>query len=248
MLNLAIECSGIGGSVALCERDRPLAVRSLPENLGSVQTLAVTVASIVAGAGHVGLLSVTSGPGSFTGLRVGLATAKLLALAWEVPIAAVDSLAVIAQQQRLRLDAAEPPEDEPVAVVSVLNAFRNQVFAAVWRWEPGGLWQPWAKSQVVDAKRWQEEPIRSVHGNSEEKLGDCQVVLTGSGLQLFRPEPMPTYAVAHQDDWSPAAENLGRLGWRLFQEGRTQSAAELVPNYVRASAAEEKAGVKSTSS
>jgi tRNA threonylcarbamoyladenosine biosynthesis protein TsaB len=81
---------------------------------------------------EVGAIGVGVGPGTFTGLRIGVATARALAQAIELPVAAVSSLAAL----------AEPALAGGESVLALIDAKRSEVFAALWH-EPGELaWGP----------------------------------------------------------------------------------------------------------
>ncbi len=243
MLHLAIECSGIVGSVALWEADLPLARLELPSHQSSIQTLASTLQQLLANsATRPKFLSVSNGPGSFTSLRVGLATAKMLAMAWDIPVVGVDSLAAIAYRQ-----ATEHPHQPPYAervVVPVINAFRKQVFASAWIISSQGF-ENLAQSQVVDASLWCSQPLESVqiHPNGQRRSNwqHLPVLITGTGLAIYTPSSLPpSHALADISAWLPRAEEVAQLGWQAYRAGEAVSAGELTPNYVRSSAAEEK--------
>lgn len=267
MLNLAIECSGQGGSVALLEKDRPLNARILPGNIGSVQSLAPEIAELIPQDSRPDLICVTTGPGSFTGLRVGITTAKMLGMAWNVPLVGVDTLEVIAWPHasqigkivspRIEESEISAPEIEVTrVVVPVLNAFRKQVFSAIWR--SGPTPRRLTQTQVVDAGDWMtsavtslstkivrnEEPVPEQEPAVQQELkqaAEGPVLFCGPGLEQYQPNPMPQYELAPEDTWAPRAEVVGQLGWRAFQAGEADTPVTLRPNYVRASAAEEKA-------
>ncbi len=293
MFNLAIECSGVAGSVALCDGQELLAKVRLPVDLGSVQSLAATIDELLsrfvpAPPRRVTLISITTGPGSFTGLRVGLATAQMLAFAWKIPVAPVDTLAAIAHGACGNYMPESPAQPQlesslgPIIVVPILNAYRKQVFAGAWRLDTGkgrGVEQecrqrlpdltPIAPSQVLDASKWQTQPWRALaplnsrssqsngcgetvdshktpvrldtHPPAAKELTSARVLVCGPGLRTYLPTPQNTIAVADQELWEPDASIVAQLGWNIFQRDGTVSAAELRPNYVRASAAEEQA-------
>ncbi|MCA9132805.1 MAG: tRNA (adenosine(37)-N6)-threonylcarbamoyltransferase complex dimerization subunit type 1 TsaB [Planctomycetales bacterium] len=247
MLNLAIECSSATGSVALYRENVCLVERPLPDNVGSVQSLAATIEQLLSlhSARRADLISVTNGPGSFTGLRSGLATVKMLAFAWQVPVAPVDTLRAIAAH----LEHAAAGSSRPAIVVPVLNAFRQQVFASAWLHAPSGPPHELAAAQVVDAAAWMRAPWASLHlrpPSTEAPLppaGQAAVVVCGPGLRNYPPDAGSGVDIAAEELWAPTASDVARCGWSDYLGGGKTlvSAQELQPNYVRASAAEEKA-------
>lgn len=235
MLNLAIECSGFHGSVALCRNGQVLTQKKLDSRRASVQTLASAVDDLVRSESRVELVSVVVGPGSFTGLRVGLATAKMLAFAWQIPISGVDALAVIARNLTDR--SSEPTREE--VVVACMNAFRNQVFAAAWLRQESEGWSQAVESKVVDASAWSQAPVESLGNDILGVLPQSRAVITGPGLEVYRPVH-PRWRLADQEFWYPRAAQVGQIGWEQFELGLSVNARDCRPNYVRASAAEEK--------
>jgi len=99
---LAIESSGRTGSVALLDGDQLINEISLPTTQRTAATLSVAMDTLLGEmrkvAGSLQLVSVTIGPGSFTGLRIGVTAAKTLAYAMNCRVAAIDTLSVIAHQ------------------------------------------------------------------------------------------------------------------------------------------------------
>ncbi len=241
MLHLAIECSGIVGSVALFDDDLPLGQLDLANDKSSIQTMAPTIAKLVADLrDRPKLISVTNGPGSFTSLRVGLATAKMLALAWNIPVVGIDSLATIAYRTAVQKRSDAPSE---LIVIPVLNAFRKQVFTAAWKTSSSGF-ENLAQSQVLGAVEWCRQPLESLHFRLDNpEISNLQLpnaILTGPGLANYSPESLPTHiTLAETKMWQPHASDVAQLGWNAFQNGYAGSAQELMPNYVRASAAED---------
>ncbi|GAB5404237.1 MAG: tRNA (adenosine(37)-N6)-threonylcarbamoyltransferase complex dimerization subunit type 1 TsaB [Aureliella sp.] len=230
--NLAIECSGIGGSVSLsCNEDRELS-ETLPGGGGSVQFLAPTIEKLVSDAGILkpDFLSVTVGPGSFTGLRVGISTAKMLGYAWQIPIVPVDTLHAIACE-------AVGTESGVSLVVPVINAFRKQVFSGVWRYRDLTLHAD-TGSQVVDAKLWTQDPLASLGWteNYTDRISGDKVVVAGPGLEVFQPDGSLGFSLK---PGGPIASSVAQIGWDGFHAKQTVEADELQPNYVRPSAAEE---------
>jgi tRNA threonylcarbamoyladenosine biosynthesis protein TsaB len=250
MIQLAIECSALAGSVAILDRQEVIACVELPPQIGSVQSLAPAIAKLMhtvvqPSEKKIEWISVTSGPGSFTGLRGGLATAKMLAWAWGIPIVPVDTLQVIAEQAvhhaLLTNNRAEG------VVVPVINAFRKQVFTAAWHFACGQPTRRLTSTQVIDANAWQAAPLAAQSTASHRldngtALEQQSVLVAGPGLRSYHPAASSAVNVANEADWEPTAAWVGRLGWFGYQAGQRVTAQQLVPNYVRRSAAEEAIG------
>src|SRR5436190_8290305 len=132
---LAIETIDQSGSVAALEGDRPLAMRKLDATLRSAATLAPAIVELLAEAnwhpGDVQLIAVASGPGSFTGLRVGVTTAKVFAYAVQADVIGVNALEAIANQTPL----------DAKSVWTVLDALRDQVVAAKFTRTESARWK-----------------------------------------------------------------------------------------------------------
>lgn len=239
---LAIECSGMGGEVAWCAGADVVSARTLEATRGSVQTMAPVIAELTE-TRPPDFISVTHGPGSFTGLRVGLATAKMLAYAWQCPLVAVDTLAAVARGASY----GDHTKGEPVVVIAVLNAFRRQVFAAAWHRE-NDAWNELAASQVIDAANWQQQPLQALQPRAEVAAGErpwgrwesARCVVLGPGVEVYPPSPHARVEVARAEWWQPRAAHVAAIGWEKFLAGQTTSALELLPNYLRASAAQER--------
>jgi tRNA threonylcarbamoyl adenosine modification protein YeaZ len=98
MIALVIETATAACSVALLDGDRILAARHELVGRGHAERLVPMIGEVLAEAGQnrADLIQVDCGPGSFTGIRVGIAAARGLALAWGVPVSGFSALALIA--------------------------------------------------------------------------------------------------------------------------------------------------------
>ena len=124
---LALETSGKSGSVAILRVEDGLQVCDnvlLSPDFGSAKTLAPAIESLLSTNAiqmrSLAAIALLTGPGSFTGLRVGVATAKAIAYALQIPVVEIDTLDAIAQQCPVTSNS----------VYAVLDAYRGQVFCA----------------------------------------------------------------------------------------------------------------------
>ncbi len=127
---LAIESSSLAASCAICEGENVLASSKLCVGLLHSRTLMVLVDNMFRNANidvkDIGIVAVSCGPGSFTGLRIGVAAAKGIALGLGVPCVGVDSLLGLAYNL-IDLNS--------VIVCAVLDARRNTVYTALFNIE-----------------------------------------------------------------------------------------------------------------
>lgn len=216
-LLLAIESAVVPG-VALLRGEALCAGRACAHP--AAETLLPAVASLLAQEGvalaDVEAFAISIGPGSFTGLRVGLATLKGLAFGTPRLAAPVPTLAALA--------AEAPPGEGPV--VAALDARRGEVYAAgfdapegeVLSWLPEGVYRAAALAAALRA------PCRVV-GEGAALVADALRAGCGTGVALH-------------PDCAPSAATVGRLGLRMLASGAGADPASLVPRYLRRAEAE----------
>ena len=219
---LTIQTATPAGSVALTDGERLLGELFLDVRkphggwlLGAVDHLLQAAGLTVADLAGFG---VTVGPGSFTGLRVGLATVKGLALATGKPVAGVSTLQTLALQAP---HAALP-------VCALLDARKKEVYCALFTWEDGGL-RPIMPERVLPPEQL-----------SAEIAGP--VLFVGDGARAYRTLLVRQFggrarflAAAHDP---PRAAHAALLALQLFEAGEARAAAEVNPVYIRPSEAE----------
>jgi tRNA threonylcarbamoyladenosine biosynthesis protein TsaB len=217
---LALETATSPGSVALLHGGGIALERELPRGLATAETLLPAVDALLGEAGvaiaEVAGFAVSIGPGSFTGLRIGVATLKGLAFGAPRPVAAVPTLAALA----LRAQPGAGP------VIALLDARRGEVYAAGYG-EPGRL-EPDALP----------EGLYTAHELAARLPAACRLVgeIAACGGAL-RAGPHAA-SIASAADTLPRAADVARLARALFARGVARSAAELVPRYVRRAEAE----------
>lgn len=219
---LALETTDLSGSVATWADGRLVCELSLPSHQRSAQSLAPGIADVLAQSGwrpfDVGVVGVTVGPGSFTGLRVGVTTAKTFAYCCGAAVVGVDTLEVLA--------AAAPITFTRLAVA--IDAQRGDVVACTFLHDAQGAWRPDAPAQLVPWRDWLDSL----------PAGAALV----SPLLRKRAGDLPDRLIVTPEScWTPRAGCVAQLAAARWAEGRCDDLWKLAPRYYRRSAAEEKA-------
>ena len=221
---LALETSAKSVSAAVVENGAVLASSYQNTGLTHSRTLMPLVDGMLRAADlkleQMELIAVAQGPGSFTGLRIGVSAAKGLAWAKELPCCGVSTLLAMAQNLR-HLDGT---------IVCAMDARRNQVYNAVFRAENGQLTRL-TEDRAISLAELAEE-LKNTEG-AKFVVGDgaklCYTYLTQQGI----PCRMAPAALVMQN-----AVGVGLAAEELAAEGKTVSSQELVPVYLRLSQAE----------
>lgn len=217
MLVLAIESSTPRSSVALVDRDRVVASASLgvPRRHGEFLAPAIRFCLDQADASldRVTGIAVGLGPGLYTGLRVGIATAQALAAARQLPTIGLSGLDVLAFRTRhvRRL------------VCATLDARRGEVFWAFYRHAPGGV------QRDSDLRVGRPDELAA---EIEGRGGDCLAI--GDGVLRYRDILSTTDAeLGGLDSAWPTAVDLAHLALPRFEREETVRPMELAPIYLR---------------
>jgi tRNA threonylcarbamoyladenosine biosynthesis protein TsaB len=218
---LAIETSTLAGGVALCEEDRVVGSTLLDVALTHSERLMSMVDRLLQDCrwtlAQVEGLAVSIGPGSFTGLRVGAATAKGLALALGLPIAAVPTLDALAAN----LPFAAAP------VCPLLDARKGEVYACLYQWI-GDVMERRSDYTALppeDVAVWLPTPV----------------IVLGDGVPACRPyfrQRGDGVYVAPAAQSVPSAAVVGQIGHAMLTSGGGISGDALEPLYLRPSEAE----------
>lgn len=221
---LAFETSAKAASVALLEEGKLLG--SVYQNTGLThsQTLMVMAQDLLSQLSltpaDVDILAVAAGPGSFTGVRIGVAAAKGFAWGREIRCCAVSTLAAMAAGLGVWQGYVCP----------VMDARRSQVYNALFHVSQG------------NCRRIREDRAISLADLGQElKNLEEPIFLVGDGSILCYNtllETLPGLVLPPEHRMHQRAEGVALEGWRMAKEGNTVSGAELVPNYLRLSQAE----------
>jgi tRNA threonylcarbamoyladenosine biosynthesis protein TsaB len=217
MLILALDTATEKGSLALMAEDRVLMEYALESHGTYLTRLMPGVAALLTQTGKVpadlAAVAVSLGPGNFTGLRIGLATAKTLAWSLGCPLVPVPTMETLA--------ARFPFHPHPIGVV--MDAKRGEVFWGLFKCpedQPQGL----------------EGPLRLPVADLPARLAS-PLLLTGPGLDVYyevlTSQLSPEITLAPLEMRWPRAATLARLAGQRLKLGLTAPPAQLVPTYLR---------------
>ena len=222
---LALDTTGLVASVALVDENKTIAefttnykkthsqtIMPMVENLKNMVDLDLSTIDYIACA---------CGPGSFTGLRIGAATAKGLAHGLDIPVIPVPTLDALAYNMF----------GTNKLVVPIMDARRNQTYTGLYRFDGNDM-------QVLrgECAVGIDEIAADINSRGEA------VVFLGDGVPVFKAYLEEQLTVPHS--YAPAHLNKQRagavavLGMQYYREGKTESAAEHRPEYLRLSQAE----------
>ncbi|MCG3131064.1 MAG: tRNA threonylcarbamoyladenosine biosynthesis protein TsaB [Phycisphaerae bacterium] len=223
---LAIETSGRHGSVAVGREGRVLASKSFVATLNHATQLVPAIDETVRAAGAapdaLRFVYVSGGPGSFTGLRVGVTTARMLAMAVGAKLVRVPTFEGIARNA-LR---ADPP---PARVIVMSDAKRGHVYAATFALE-GGACHELSPAVEADAAEY-----LSAHGAA----AGTAIIGDGVAEQLARAR-LENRRMLPPDFARPEAAEVLALGRARARLNRFDEPGNLVPIYIRRPEAEER--------
>jgi tRNA threonylcarbamoyladenosine biosynthesis protein TsaB len=222
---LAIDSSGLVASVAVAEDENLLAEYTVNYKKTHSQTLLPMLDEISSmidlDLQTVDAIAVAAGPGSFTGLRIGSATAKGLGLALQKPLVGVPTVDALAYNLY----------DVPGLVCPIMDARRSQVYTGLYEF----------KNHEMNTVRQQfavgiEELIEELNTMGRE------VVFLGDGVAVYKEKIMEklqvpcSFAPVHLNKQRASA--VAALGARYYAQGKTETALSHQPEYLRVSQAE----------
>lgn len=219
---LSLDSSAVVASVALCEDGKLLAEYTLNNGNTHSETLLPMVESVLRLFGiratDVDLFACSSGPGSFTGVRIGAATLKGLAFGMDTPCVGVSTLEAIAENAVLYRGLICP----------VMNARRSQVYCALFRSDGERLTRLMPDAALSIAEL---DELLAAYGKAVAFCGDGYDV-TVPVLTKTQSIPLPE-RLRHQSAYSVA-----QVALRHYLEGEYTTDAGLAVTYLRPSQAE----------
>ena len=221
---LAIDSSAISAGCAVAEDDNIIAESFVRVGLTHSETLLPLVAGTLANArltpADIDCYAVAAGPGSFTGIRIGVAAVKGMAFTASTPCIGVSTLEAIAWDC-LGLDGV---------ICAVMDARRQQVYNALFTFEDGRL-----------VRLCEDRAISIEELTNELTYEDGRVTLAGDGAKLCYDamrEALPDIRLAPEHIRFQRGFGVAKAAQRVFAQQGAQSPEELVPTYLRLSQAE----------
>ncbi|MBQ4355186.1 MAG: tRNA (adenosine(37)-N6)-threonylcarbamoyltransferase complex dimerization subunit type 1 TsaB [Bacteroidales bacterium] len=211
---LSIDTSTDICSVALFQGTEQVAFRESAEGRSHAKILLPFIEETLKDAGvrpdQLQAVAVSMGPGSYTGLRIGVSTAKGLCYSLDIPLIAVPTLQIIAAGARPALPSPD------TLLCPMLDARRMEVFTALYD-------QQLHEIQPFDAVIVEE-------GTFAEILGKSPVLFCGNGMEKCR-ELLSASSNSHFDSTPISARNMGEIALQKFNRQQFEDVAYCEPQY-----------------
>ena len=224
---LALDSSSLVASVAVVEDELLTAEDTINYKKTHSQTLLPMIDAVAKmtelDLDTVDAIAITKGPGSFTGLRIGSATAKGLCLALGKPVIPVETMAAMAYNLW----------GSSAIIVPIMDARRDQVYAGVYQFQ---------NNELITHREQCAEGIEELLSDLNQSFQDKEIIFLGDGVPAFRDKIEEqlilsyTFAPAHMN--RQRAGSVGVLAEQYYRRRVVESAAEHRPDYLRLSQAE----------
>ena len=214
-LILSIETSTTVCSVALTDGKKVIATRKLLEDKSHASHLTILIREVLEESGRamsdIEAIAISEGPGSYTGLRIGVSTAKGLCYALGVPLIGISTLKAMAYE----VQATSKPS---ALLCPMIDARRMEVYTAVYNSSLDELQAPHPK--ILNQESFQET------------LGDASVLFFGNGSGKFK-EVVSLSNSEFIEDLSPSAWAVGVLAFQKLENNQVEDLAYFEPVYLK---------------
>jgi tRNA threonylcarbamoyladenosine biosynthesis protein TsaB len=215
-------------SAALLEADKPMIEHAAESDRHQAESLLPLIDRVLKDADaridDLAGIALSIGPGSFTSLRIGVATVKGLVFGTSIPVFPVSTLRALAE-------ASDRANDSDAPIVGLLNAQRGEVYAAAFAGRGGGF------APLDDVL---PELVYNADELAERLPSGCRVVGEGVAIVAERLRELRGDDIHCSSDpgLEPSAGSIGRLAAGQLAAGHGVEAADLAPRYVRRAEAE----------
>ncbi len=219
---LSLETSTIAGSIALNEEERLIAEVMLDIKVAHSERLMTSIEWLLRASrtsiNDIDAFAISIGPGSFTGLRIGLSTAKGLSYATKRPLIAVPTLDAFA----LRIPFA------PYNICPMLDARKNEIYTGLYRWQADSL-QKLVREMAIRP----EDFLKQIDGKTVF-MGEGARIYRGLIVDILKDDALfaPVFMM------SPSASTVAEIAFEKLKKGETANPVTLTPFYIRRSEAE----------
>ncbi|HIU64244.1 MAG TPA: tRNA (adenosine(37)-N6)-threonylcarbamoyltransferase complex dimerization subunit type 1 TsaB [Candidatus Avacidaminococcus intestinavium] len=222
MLTLAIDTATKVCSVALCDNEKIIGEYSIDAGMTHSDGLLPQIMQMLerskVNKDELELLAVSTGPGSFTGLRIGVATMEALAYSLEIPLIGVSTLQALAYNLSLT----------GFRLIPLLDAQKGNFYAAAYEWEDNIL------NKKANVAVWSADEVINYAKSSASK-----VLLLGECLKLSEKIAVNNIGIVPENLRLPKASSVALLGVHNFLKGDRETAFLTNLEYIRRSEAEE---------
>jgi len=249
---LAIETTERWGSVAVSENGGAVRALELTREKRSTESLVPAIQTLLQQADweiqSLDIIAVATGPGSFTGLRVGLATARMLAYAVHAKIFGINTLQAIAVNAAIHADISGIAAGQ--RITTAVDAQRGDVSAQTFQFVPSRYFPNQLFPEPIDERRlmsWTDwlRLTENKEYNTEKPLLFSSPLLQKIAAQKITTQKNAASPTAHAalvdaSLWNPNAIGVSQIAWERENSGESDNLWTLQPYYSRLSAAEEK--------
>ncbi|RBP44120.1 tRNA (adenosine(37)-N6)-threonylcarbamoyltransferase complex dimerization subunit type 1 TsaB [Garciella nitratireducens] len=228
---LALDSSSIVATVALMEEDKLIGEIILNHRKNHSEKLVPIIHRLLEEVEmdiqEIDAFGVCIGPGSFTGIRIGVSTAKALAQVGNKPLIGISTLEGL---------AFNLPYCKGI-ICPILDAQRNQIYTGLYKWEGNQMYSI-EKEQAIGVEEW----IEKIQDRNEH------IHFVGDGVEkfisFFQERLKDRVSVTPSTVKMPRASSIGALAMDKIQRGKITEYKEIVPNYIRKSQAEQNLKIK----
>ncbi len=241
---LAIETTGKYGSASVINETGEVFSAISTEEMNHLKGMMILIDEAIREAGidksELTHIAASVGPGSFTGIRIGVVTARVMAQMLDVPCVAVSSLEAMGERV---LDAAVSAG--ALYVVPVINARRHQTYAGVWEAEFTSDYEQKTLCAVMEEKQYMIEELLDLLKEKTACYDGATCFFTGDGIDAYEDiikDAMSegSYVFAGEELRYQHAESVARIALSKAKAGKVLGYNELMPEYMRLAEAEQR--------
>lgn len=241
---LAIETTGKYGSASVIDETGLVFSAASSEEMNHLKGMITLIDEAIREAGiqksELTHVAASVGPGSFTGIRIGVTTARIMSQMMEIPCIAVSTLEAMAKGALDKTIASGA-----LYVVPVINARRHQTYAGVYEAVFTADGEHQSAIPVMEEKQYMiEDLLEELKARMAEHEG-AAAFFTGDGIDAYGEiiesiMPEGSYAFADEGSRYQHSESVAKAALRKALAGKTLSYNELMPEYMRLAEAEQR--------